>query len=553
MWPLFNRQFVLSWIPELIVWRFRIVKMNLPRFCLLVAFAVPAILAAGTPSNTLTVCPSGCDHTSIQAAVSSSVPGGTVEVRVAGAHTEGPIQILNDVTIRGLGRDTTFVQQALSLSLADRSVFVIGLGATVTLQTMTIQKGRDPLGGCIFNLDGEVLLLDVDVSQCDGGDGGAILNRGDMTLQGVTLIANEATRGGGIFNEGGILLIENSSIIFNAASSSGGGLYNEGIAELRFTEISHNLGHARGGGIYNALSTQLQLASCLIDDNRILPGGAGGINEGGGIYNLGQTMDILRTTITGNQAIEPGGTGGGLHVANSGAINFRENTVVNNLAEQGGGLWTNVPIDLANSTLSGNEAIGDGGGLYVEANGDLRLSNVTITDNTADSDQDNNGNGGGVFNESGQVQILNTLIAGNFDGSDVFHINGTDCYGTLLSNTYNLIGSLGSTGIGGDPACVISGFTAGNTIGENAQLGPLADNGGPTLTHALLAGSPAIDTGDPGGCNTLGGGPLNMDQRGYLRLNRCDRGAFELGALAPDLIFADGFESGSTSRWSSSQ
>ena len=125
----------MSWFSKLTFLRFRIVKMNLPRFCFLLATAVPTTLVAGSPSNTLSVCPSGCDHTSIQAAVSSSAPGGTVGVQVAGAHTEGPIQILGDVTVRGLGRDTTFVQQALNLNLADRSVFLIGLGATVTSRT----------------------------------------------------------------------------------------------------------------------------------------------------------------------------------------------------------------------------------------------------------------------------------------------------------------------------------------------------------------------------------------------------------------------------------
>ncbi len=229
-----------------------------------------------------------------------------------------------------------------------------------------------------------------------------------------------------------------------------------------------------------------------------------------------------------------------------------DSTIVGNEAIWGGGLGVITSVDVTNTTISGNRASKSGGGIFVFINSSAvtRLANVTISDNLADSDHDNDGDGGGISNTTGEVRIFNSLIAGNGDGSHYLYVNGTDCYGPLTSDGYNLIGSLGSAGIGGDPVCEIFGATTGTTIGITAELGPLAANGGPTLTHALLPGSPAIDTGDPAGCVSYDGEPLPADQRNYLRPNRCDRGAFEFGAIAPGHIFADGFETGTTGRWS---
>src|SRR6185503_511846 len=101
-----------------------------------------------------------------------------------------------------------------------------------------------------------------------------------------------------------------------------------------------------------------------------------------------------------------------------------------------------------------------------------------------------------------------------------------DCATSMLSTQlssqgYNLIQNL--TG------CTIVGTTTGNIIGQNPQIGPLRDNGGATLTHALLNGSPAIDSGNPAGCKDSQGHALTTDQRGYPRAasRRCDIGAYE--------------------------
>ena len=508
--------------------------------------STPSYLLAGAGPSTHTVCPSGCDQTSIQTAILAADPGDTVLVQVDGEHTEGPIQVLKDITVQGLGWTKTFIQQAPTLEQADRAVFLIGLGAEVTIRDLVIWRGRDSLGGCLYNFDGDVLLQNVVVRTCSSVDGGGIHNRGSLLLHHVLVWDNEADRGGGIYNDG-YLEAQTAWIRFNTTVFAGGGLLNAGTSDLEELEVSQNVAHVVGGGIYST-SGQLLLKRSTIDNNQVLPTSPGGIHWGGGIYNSAQTMDIFHTTISNNRADGAGGRGGGLHNVESGAMNLQGNTFFGNSAEEGGGVWTNASINWVNSTFSGNEALKDGGGIYVD-DANVHLSSVTISENTADADGNGSGDGGGIF-IGGNARSINSLIVGNHDLSPAALIWAPNCRGLLASDGYLMIGHTGYTEPGGASACNIGGFGSGNTIGIDEDLGPRTDNGGPTPTHALLPGSLAVDTGDPGGCLAPWGAPLNSDQRQFLRHNRCDRGAFELGAYGPDLIFFDGFETGSTSQWS---
>ena len=149
---------------------------------------------------------------------------------------------------------------------------------------------------------------------------------------------------------------------------------------------------------------------------------------------------------------------------------------------------------LINSTVSGNVADGSGGGIYTGLGEFNRvfLDNATITANVADADGDEEGDGGGLFNRLGQVRLRNSILAANQD-----HSQGTqrpDCWTPrrLDSRGYNLIGDAST--------CPLDGITVGNLLGVDPRLGPLQDNGGSTQTHSLLAGSQAIDAGNPNGC-----------------------------------------------------
>ncbi|TMC57853.1 MAG: hypothetical protein E6J26_05765 [Chloroflexi bacterium] len=149
-----------------------------------------------------------------------------------------------------------------------------------------------------------------------------------------------------------------------------------------------------------------------------------------------------------------------------------------------------------------------------------RLNNVTIAGNTADSDNNGVGDGGGIRIFAGTFEVRNSIIAGNFDNSP--SVKHNDCSGLIQSLGHNLIqDSFG---------CAIGGSTLEDLYGKDPLLAPLADNGGPTRTRALLPGSPAIDAGNPvpstvdelHAC-------ADVDQRGVPRpIGRfCDSGAYE--------------------------
>jgi len=208
------------------------------------------------------------------------------------------------------------------------------------------------------------------------------------------------------------------------------------------------------------------------------------------------------SVISGNTAT---GSDGGL--LNYGTATLTGVTITGNTAGTGsGGISADGPMTtLTNVTISGNSASEDGGGLV--AYQPAVLNNVTITGNTANSDGDTTGDGGGIFQEGSiPPTVKNSIVAGNTVSGGG---QGPDCFGTVTSGGHNLVGN--TTGC--------TGVTAADITGVDPVLGPLADNGGPTLTHALLKGSPAIDAG--------GTDCAALDQRGLPR-GACDIGAYEL-------------------------
>jgi hypothetical protein len=260
-----------------------------------------------------------------------------------------------------------------------------------------------------------------------------------------------------------------------------------------------------------------QFATVDIEDSVI--DGNMSADRGGGVgVSSGSDAAIDTTTISGNDATVHGG---GVLVELDGSLAITDSTISGNTASQGGGIahWGTEEISLTNTTISGNEAEVTGGGMSVEINGgSAALLNVTITDNVADSDNNANGFGGGVSVGTGSLAARNTIIAGN-----VTLLTGTDpdCVGTITSQAYNLIGI-------DSPQCTIAGDTTGNIVDADPMLGPLADNGGLTATHALLPGSPALDAA--GLCP-----PPDADQRGEPRPQgiACDIGAYEAFVATP--------------------
>jgi CSLREA domain-containing protein len=255
---------------------------------------------------------------------------------------------------------------------------------------------------------------------------------------------------------------------------------------------------------------------------------------GGGISSNG-TLIVTRSAITDNTATTS--IGGGIDsrdVGSGASLTLIDSVVSNNTGvTDGGGIWSSGNLTIVNSTISGNASGEEGGGLYRLGSAiPTIIRSSTIVRNVADSDRNGSGTGGGIYLNFGTtLQLGHTIIAGNYKGTVATRNDCLNGGGAIESEGYNLIETTTS--------CSITGATSTNITGQNPILGPLQNNGGPTPTHALLAGSPAINAG-AFGCPDATGGTLATDQRGVLRPQnrRCDIGAFELEqATEPLLVF----------------
>lgn len=287
---------------------------------------------------------------------------------------------------------------------------------------------------------------------------------------------------------------------------------------------------AFGGALRKRGAGTLTLQNCTVSESRA--------GTGGGLSLEGGTTQILDSSIRGNQGLA---SCGGIVHGDGAVLIIRDSTISGNAAQggDGGGICqsgTPGSLTIVNSTISGNRATGAGGGLWLRPDDSVALRNVTVTNNTADSDSNEGAgeNGGGIdLNNVGvgnPTTVFNSIIAGNRDDSDPLTTLRNDC--SLLgdiTSSYNMIGD--------DTGCEGLFDGTGDLVDVDPLLAVLASNGGVTQTHLLQSGSPAIDAGDPAGCTDENGDPLTNDQRGFIRLAdgtgdgtaRCDIGAVEVG------------------------
>jgi hypothetical protein len=219
-------------------------------------------------------------------------------------------------------------------------------------------------------------------------------------------------------------------------------------------------------------------------------------------------------------------------------------TIAGNYSDGGGGLVNGLfgdsTLTVLNSTIAGNSAF-YGGGVVNYGGGTLTVLNSTIAGNSA------GGHGGGVRN-FGTLTLARTLVSGNTaaTGPEINNFLGPYVSGTIVADNHNLFGFDGNAGVAGfspGPTDIVP--SAGVLLSD--ILNPtLANNGGPTQTHALVPNSPAIDAGGPL-CTDASGDPLTTDQRGQPRpvdgngdeVAACDIGAFEFFPIVNDLVTLD--------------
>jgi predicted outer membrane repeat protein len=391
--------------------------------------------------------------------------------------TDGTITIDNDVVLDGL--DALIVEG----NDAD-TVFVVAEGVTVELRRLTVTRG--------------------------GASG--IANGGNLTMTECEVSGNTTGQfGGGIFSDG-TLSLRDCIVSGNMAGDSGGGIAALGAITVTKTIFSANLAENVGGGIFWA-DGEATASGCTVANNM-----------GGGIWNQA-TLTMTDSVVVANAATNESGIGG---VANLANFTLTRSTISDNEARSAG-LLNQGTMTMVQSTVSRNRstaAVGSGvGGGITSVAGSVAVINSTISANTTTDV------GAGVFALEGTLTLHNSTIAENVaeNGFDAIAAN------PALTVTNSVIS--GECGLGNPIVSSGSIESPGDTCGLNVMLsgealglGPLRDNGGPTQTHALEAGSEALDAVDE--CLGPDGEPLTVDQRGEARPQgpACDVGAFELGA-----------------------
>jgi CSLREA domain-containing protein len=444
----------------------------------------------------------------------------TIPGRLEDLAQTGDLDIYGELTVVGAGAATTIVDGGA----LDR-VFDVRNGAAVTFTGLTIRNGDtgtsqgENFGGGIYAENAVSLTVRNSVitgCRVQTSGGGIFANASPVTVTDTVLSANQASSGGGIQIGHAPGALTRVTIEGNEASLMGGGLdivdsdtdiFNE--VTVSHSTIRLNTAGSQGGGIH-AQGDHLVVANTVITDND-------GGNDGGGVYvSFDSQVEILGSTIAGNQTrmdLEFAGDGGGIAVA--GMLLLEDSTVSGNTANnKGGGVSLQANhATIRNSTISGNTAVGfSGGGLDV-GNATLELIYTTVVENAAGDRGDNLRTAANTPRVELQSSILADPTGGN---SNCLYTSGA-----VPTEVVTLGGNVDD-----DDSCRLA--APDDRPGGDPALEPLADNGGPTLTHMPLAGSDAIDFGTGAACPP-------SDQRGYGRgvdgdgdeQPACDSGAVE--------------------------
>jgi hypothetical protein len=386
------------------------------------------------------------------------------------ALTSGELEITDDVTITGPGADQLTVDAGGSSRVFNIHPATPTDTDAVVISGLTLTGGTAPTSSYYNPYYHQTYYFQE--------DGGAITAQGayyygspngSLTMDDVTITGSSGGFGGGVRSSRNDVQVTDATLSGNTAAGSGGGLrVSSGDLTVLRTTIQGNIAGAGGGG--------LQASSSALDvEKTVISGNTAGVGGGLSLYGLygASAGTIDNSLISGNSALY---VGGGALVSSGSS-----------------------PFQLDNDTIVGNDAGIDGGGAFTR--GSVVLTGSTVAGNSAPS-----GRGGGVMAQSAGTELRDTIVANNTaavaaDNDVAAHTGGL--YDGPATLDFSLVETAPAAGSS-------STVTAGsNIIGQDPQLGALADNGGPTQTMKPAPTSPAVDKGKSFG--------LNDDQRGRNR------------------------------------
>ena len=454
---------------------------------------------------------------SLRQALTDASEGDTITFAVSGTIRliRGELLVNKDVNISGPGTDNLAVS-----GNAKSRVFHISTGTTATISGLTIKNG-------------------VATGNYPDNSGGGIYNdHATLTVNDCAITGNFASVGGGINNDAfnpnhenvhAVLTINNSIFTENSVDGNGGAIYNyayRSYANLTINKsaFTGNAAASFGGAVGN-VTLDAPTSTMVSLNNSTLTGNTA--TEGGGILNYSVlnapgTVEVNNSTLSGNSAEQGGGICNDSGDSGYVQVYVNSSTLTGNSGTDGGGISNfsdggDAVLQISDSTLSSNSAT-TGGGIDNEGTSGLAsldISSSTLTGNWAVDF------GGGIYNYqlfTPALNLLNTILNAGVSGENIYNVGN----GRIISQGYNL----SSDACGG----YLTG--PGDEINTDPLLGPLQDNGGPTFTHELLNGSPAINAGDPNFTP-----PPNYDQRGpgFNRVmnSRVDIGSFEVQERTP--------------------
>ncbi len=455
-------------------------------------------------------------------------PGGLLDI--AGSTVENNRSLIGG----GVAADSSSVVTISSSKVSDNTAYVsgafggywggVGSEGTLTIANSTISANHAvSFGAGIYDIGSLTMtasnVSDNDLTNVNGLAVGVGLDfaGGTLAISGSTFANNVtaalAGSGGGMEIFSGTGTVSDTTISGNSSFGGAGISDDAGTIQFSGLEVHDNHAAANGGGMGFNTSASATLASSKVHDNT-----AG--TEGGGITVAnGAALTITQSAITNNTVgtNTHNGSGGGIATSFPGTtttLTVTASTIAGNHAtHDGGGVYNGRTAVFTNVTMSANTADHLGGALYNSAAivlgstlplaGSANLTNTTVADNTS-------GAGAGLYNDAGRpLTLSDTLLDRN---------SGGDCVGAITSTGHNL---------DADSTCALSG--AGDLNGMDPLLGTLADNGGDTPTQALGLHSPAVDAGDSARCASTDQRSVARPQDGDLNgTATCDIGAYEL-------------------------